>query len=119
MSWRRNSDLMSGSVRYRNWCLLSALMLLFPPEHIDSRLFTSVFYGTPIALSVAAVVAVVSNHPHSRTYFPAVALAAVFISPLAGGIICGFLVCLALATHVLLLIPSLRQRTPLVGWTLA
>ena len=44
-------------------------MLLFPPEHIDSRLFTSVFYGTPIALSVAAVVAVVSNHPRFAALF--------------------------------------------------
>jgi MFS family permease len=97
-------------------CLLTALVSLLPPERIGSRLFTSVFYGTIIVLSVVVVAAVVSNRPRfAALIFPAVALAAVFISPLAGGIIFGFFAWLALATHLLLLVPSFRQRIPLDG----
>jgi len=92
-------------------CLVTALVLLLPPEQFGRRLFTGTFYGTIVVLSVAVVAAVVSNRPRfAALIFPAVALAAVFIAPLAGGIIFGFFAWLALATHVLLIVPALRER---------
>ena len=92
-------------------CLLTALVLLLPPERIGSRLFTSVFFGTIVVISVVVISAVVINRPRYAAFiFPAIALAAVFIGPLAGGIIFGFFAWLAMATHVVLLVPAIRQR---------
>ncbi len=92
-------------------CLLTALAGLLPPERFGSRLFTGAFYGTIVVLSVAVIAAVASKRPRvAALIFPAFAIAAVFISPLAGGIIFGFFAWLALATHVLLLVPPLREK---------
>jgi hypothetical protein len=92
-------------------CLLTLLVLLLPPERIGSQLFIGTFYGTILVLSVAVIAALVSKGPRYAAFiFPAVALSAVFIAPLAGGIIFGFFAWLALATHVMLVIPALRRR---------
>jgi hypothetical protein len=79
-------------------CLLTATAALLPPERFGSRLFTSAFYGTIVVLSIAVIAAVASKRPRfAALIFPALAIAAVSIAPLAGGII-------------LLLVPPLREQ---------
>jgi hypothetical protein len=92
-------------------CVLTALAGLLPPEHFHGQPFTIAFYGTIVVLSVAVVAATACKRPRvAALIFPALAIAAVSIAPLAGGIIFGFFAWLVLATHVLLLVPSLREQ---------
>jgi hypothetical protein len=92
-------------------CLLTAVVLLLPPERIGRRPFTTVFYGTIGVISAVVITALLSNRPRFAAFvFPALALAAVFVPLLTGGIIFGFFAWLALATHMMLVIPAFRQR---------
>jgi hypothetical protein len=70
-----------------------------------------VFYGTIGVISVVVIAALLSKRPRFAAFvFPALAVAAVFVPLLTGGIIFGFFGWLALATHVMLVVPTLRQR---------
>ena len=92
-------------------CLLTAMAGLLPPERLDSRPFTGAFYGTIVAISVAVIAALASKRPRYAAFiFPVLVVAAVSVAPLSGGIIFGFFAWLALATHVMLLVPTLREQ---------
>jgi MFS family permease len=92
-------------------CLLTAMAGLLPPDQLRGRSFAAAFYGTIVVLSIAVLAAVAARRPRvAALIFPALAVAAVSIAPLAGGIIFGFFAWLTLATHVLLLVPSLREQ---------
>src|SRR5262249_55009956 len=92
-------------------CLLTAVVSLLPPESIGNRAFITVFYSTIGVISVVVIAALWSNCPRFAAFvFPALAVAAVLVPLLAGGIIFGLFAWLALATHVMLVVPALRQR---------